>query len=130
MTCFGQFEHQKIATDQEIGSTSLRQLQEHLVVRIPAFGQGRQCRVARRCANERDMNAIVIKQLSSAILVKPELFVTRDAFQFAQRSFISQADHRLRSDGLHQRIEWRRPEMKQIHHHIGVKHQTGEHGDV
>ena len=121
----GQLQHQIIPADQQIGLGVLRQLQKHLVIRIPAFGQGRQIDITRRYRHDRQMRSIALQQIIAAGSIEAKLGVSRDSFQFGQRAVVCQADHVVMANRLRQQGQWWRLKMKQIHHHIRIQHQPG-----
>lgn len=120
-----QLQYQIIPADQQIGFGVLRQLQKHLVIRIPAFGQRRQTGIARCYRYNRQMSPVALNKIVSAGVIEAKLGVPRDPFQFGQRAVVGQADHLVMVNRLSQRGQWRCLKMKQIHHHIGVQYQSG-----
>ena len=128
LTCFGQLEDQVVAADQQVGVAGQRQFQKHLVIRVAAFGQPG-CVRRNGLRDKRHLSAVSVKQPLLPGCIEFELFVAHYTHQFRQRWLIGQANHRAGFNRCHQRGEWRRPEMKQIYHHIRIEHQAGR-GDV
>ena len=121
-----QLQHQIIPADQQIGFGVLRQLQKHLVIWIPAFGQRLQIGVARCYGYDRQMRPVALNKIVSVGIIEAKLGVSRDSFQLGQRALVCQADDVVTANRLRQFGQRRRPEMKKIHHHIRIQHQAGQ----
>ena len=125
-----QLEHQVIPADQQVGIAVLGEFQKHLVVRVSAFGQRREGRFSIVSNWEHcQVRAVALQQILSAGGIQSELRVTGNAFQFGQRVLVRQADDLVIANRLRQCSQWRGFEMKQIHHDIGVQHQSGQKFD-
>lgn len=127
----GQFEHQIVSADQQIGLAVLRQFQKHLVIRVAAFGQRWQGRaVCAGAGQHRQMRLITLQQISSTGVIQPELRIAGNALQLSQGAVVGQADDSAIVNGFSQRGQRRRFEMKQIHYNIGIEYQSrrGYHG--
>lgn len=127
----GQFEHQIVSADQQIGLAVLRQFQKHLVIRVAAFGQRWQGRaVCAGAGQHRQMRLITLQQISSTGGIQPELRIAGNALQLSQGAVVGQADDSAIVNGFSQRGQRRRFEMKQIHYDIGIEYQSrrGYHG--
>ena len=121
-----QLEHQVVPTDQQVGLAVLGEFQKHLVVRVAAFRQGRQSRaVCTWKRQHRQVRPIALHQTLPAGFIQSELWIAGNTFQLSERSLVCQADNVIIANGLRQRGQRRCLEMKQIHHHIGVQHQSG-----
>lgn len=120
----GQLEYQVVSADQQIGLAVLRQFQKHLIVKVPAFGQGRQSRaVCAGTGRHGQVRLVTLQQISSTGGIQPELRIAGNAFQLSQGAVVGQADDSAILNGFSQRGQRRRFEMKQIHHDIGIKYQ-------
>ena len=120
----GQFEHQIVSADQQIGLAVLRQFQKHLVIRVAAFGQRWQGRaVCAGAGQHRQMRLVTLQQISPTGVIQPELRIAGNAFQLSQGAVVGQADDSAIVNGFSQRGQRRRFEMKQIHHDIGIEYQ-------
>lgn len=120
----GQFEHQIVSADQQIGLAVLRQFQKHLIVRVAAFGQRWQGRaVCAGAGQHRQMRLVTLQQISPTGVIQPELRIAGNALQLSQGAVVGQADDSAIFNGFSQRGQRRRFEMKQIHHDIGIEYQ-------
>lgn len=118
----GQFEDEVVAADQYIGLASQRELQKHLIIRISALRQTGLC--GQIVADQRHQRPIRVKHPLSTDLIQPELFVACDSLQFGQRAVVGQTEDGAGFYGLQEWCERWRGKVKQIHDHVGVKHQA------
>ena len=123
LTGFGQFQHQIVATDQQVGMTRQRQFQKHLVIRVAASGQQGQ-RQWQGLGHECDVRPVGVKQALLAGFVEFELLVADYPGQFGQGWIVGQTAHRAGFNRRHQRRERWCPEVKQVHHHVGVEYEA------
>lgn len=126
-----QFEHQIISANQQIGLAVLSQFQKHLIVRVPAFGQRRQCRAfIAGDWQHGEMRLVSLQQILTSGGIQPELRITGNPFQLGQGTVVGQADDTAIFNSFSQCCQRWGLEMKQIHHDIGIEHQSsrGCHG--
>ena len=122
-----QLQYQVVPADQQIGLTVLRQFQKHLIVRVSTFGQGRQRRFGTASDRQhRQMRPVALQEILAAGGIQPELRIAGHAFQFCQREFVCQTNDLVMANRFGQRGQRRGFEVKQIHHDIGVEHQSGQ----
>ena len=123
LSCLGQLQHQVVAADQHVGVACQRQFQKHLVIRIATLGQLGGS-LGDRVSDPSDPAAVGVEQLLPSVVIEPELRIACHPRQFGQRPVVRQTDHRAGFDRSHQRCERGSGKVKQIHHHVGIQHQT------
>lgn len=125
LTRFSQLQYQKVAANQDVGATEQGHFQEHLVVGVTALGQGWQSGIDGVSGEHRYMGTVGAQQTEAPGIVQSKLFITGHAFQFIERPFVRQTDHAAAFNRPQQRGERWCLEMEEIHHYIGVEHQSG-----